>query len=299
VVTGAQKGVFTSTDGNTWTQGPTLWSGDGIAYINGKFVIALPASGVGISTNGGTAFNVSNTGLPGPYYVHFVTRIGDSLFLSNQGTPVYVSANQGATWVAHSDSLIYFANCYFKHKGLVYTGLYLNGVSRYIGYWSHFSTGLPSSRNINAITDSGDSLFCSGDSIGVWMNVTGTWQNFSCGLPAFSTVYDLVKDSGFLYAATDNGIWKINLKTGCTSIGIATTTTSNTIEMYPTITHDKVNIYSAVAPETIQVINISGQVVESGKNQRSIDVRKYAPGIYFVRITLTSGDCVVKKFVVD
>ena len=295
----AQQGVYTSPDGNTWTNSGTFWSGDGITYINGQLVISLAASGVGISTNGGTVWNVSNSGLPGPFYVHTVTRIGDTLYLSNQGVPVYISTNYGASWTAYADSLIYFNNCYFQHQGIVYSGLYLNGVARHTnGFWSSYNTGLPTTNHLWTLCDATDTLFCGGENIGVWMNSTGTWQDFTCGLPLPLTVYKLLNDNGYLFAATANGIWKINLATGCNNVGFEQHYSTDEIAIYPTITQDVITILSPFTPKTLQVINVAGEAIETLHNQSSIEVRHYPTGIYFVRIVFSDQNFVVKKFMV-
>lgn len=199
MVANGQNGIYYSTDGLTWTQNSgNLWSGDGIIFIDDEDVLSSANGGVARTGNGGGTWTASNTGLPGPYYVHYITRIGDTLYLSNQGTPCYISGDYGQTWYSRSDSESYFINCFYAHQGVVYAGLYLNGIASYnqsLGYWQFDNQGLPLayqgvyvSEETNAITDYNDTLFTGGDSIGVWMNNTATtngWQDFSCGLPCW------------------------------------------------------------------------------------------------------------------
>ncbi len=217
ICTFAQNGIFVSADGNTWASTGIDVSGDGITYINNQLVVttANADAGVVISTNGGYSFFSSNSGLVYPFYAHYVTRINNTLYISMQGSfPCEISINNGVSWTAQSNGLSNFVDCFFKLKNKIFCGTYLAGVKRYnsnTNTWVKFNNGLPSTSNIWAIAGKDDSLFCGGDTIGVWMNTNNVWSNFSSGLPAKTTVRKLLQVGNKLFAATTNGLWKIKV----------------------------------------------------------------------------------------
>ena len=299
ICTNAQNGIFVSANGNTWTSTGIDLSGDGITYINNQLVLttANPDAGVCISTNGGYSFFSSNSGLVYPYYVHYVTRINNTLYLSMQGTnPCYISNNGGASWTPKSTNLTYFTNCFYKWNGKVYAGLYLGRVKKYnsgTGSWTGFNQGLTSTSNIWSLAGKTDSLFCGGDTIGVWVNTNNVWTNFSSGLPAKITVRKLLLANNRLFAATANGLWKINLSSAQgfdgdnnTADNLTEKISINNIKIFPTVTTGKLNIQSQELPGTITLINENGQVVKTWSNAPEINISNVPAGNYFIILNI-------------
>jgi hypothetical protein len=293
----AQNGIFISSDGNTWASTGTDWDGDGIAYINSELVLTTSNAdaGVGISTNGGSLFFSSNNGLVYPYYAHYVTRINNTLYISMQGSsPCEVSTNSGASWAAQSNGLSNFTNCFFKFKNKLYCGTYLAGVKRYntnTSTWINSKNGLPHTSNIWALASKGDSLFCGGDTIGVWMNTNSVWSNFSSGLPVKTTVHKLLTTGKYLFAATNNGLWEIKLSLSpfdepeITDF-VSEKISANSIKIFPTITSGRLTIQSSAIPVSIMLMNENGSIIKQWSNTSEIDISDVHPGNYFITINI-------------
>ena len=211
-------GMFYSYNGIVWTEPQNGYTGDGIAYIDSQLVMANGVDGAAISTNGGILWGNSNLGLTGHIDMHNLTRLGDTLYMSNIDTITrcFISGDGGISWQPRTDSLSYYPNCYFEHQGITYTCLNRNGVSYYQdGYWHTYDQGLPQTGNYLTLAEQKDTLFAGGDSVGVWMNNTGIWTDFSCGFPPHTTVYKLLTLHDTLFAGTDHGIWIYPLHQVC------------------------------------------------------------------------------------
>jgi hypothetical protein len=69
-------------------------------------------------------------------------------------------------------------------------------------------------------------------------------------------------------------------------------------QIFPNPVHDLLNIYAdaMVSINTVNIYNISGQLVKSQKNFNSINVSDLQQGIYLIEIETSNGR-EVKKFI--
>lgn len=159
----------------------------------GALYAATYPSGVKKSTDGGDNWNPVNTGLPqsgSNYFVESVGRNSSYLFAGTQ-SGIYRSNDAGASWNPANGTLTasntVFANKFFDFGGVtmaVFNGDILSGG----GIWRTSNNGT-------------------------------TWTIGHSGMGSNAKVYDLVEQSGVLYAATsvglytssDNGLsWQLN-----------------------------------------------------------------------------------------
>jgi len=301
ICTYAGNGIFTSVDGNTWASTGANWSGDAITYIGGRLVLSLATSpdlGIAVSTDAGNSFSPSNSGLVYPFYAHHVTRIDNSLYIYLQAfAPCYISTDVGTNWFPRSNGLSYAPNCFYKFANKVFTGTEGGHVYVYnINFidnqsWNRTDKGLPKTSNINALTSKRDTLFCGGDTIGVWMRVDNLWTNFSSGLPQKITVNKLLIAGRYLFAATKNGLWKIKLSSETfdepetTNIALEKNSV-NDIKIFPTITPGKLTIQSPSIPASIMLTNANGQLLKQWSNTSEINISDVYPGNYFITINI-------------
>lgn len=84
--------------------------------------------------------------------------------------------------------------------------------------------------------------------------------------------------------------------------GVDETNTEESIQVYPNPTRDNITIISPFAPAGWEIATLSGQVVQSGTGngfdkQITLDVQQLASGIYLLKLTGTSGEHAVQRFV--
>lgn len=136
------------------------------------------ASGVITSTNGGTVWNPTNTGLPTGTDVQSVGYNGSALF-SGTHSGVYKSTNQGGSWTLSN------------------TGMPSASASNYANKFFRYST--TTFAIFNAPISGGGGIYRTTDNGVNWFSGNG-------GLSSNMTVYQIAEIGGVLWAATNTGL---------------------------------------------------------------------------------------------
>lgn len=78
--------------------------------------------------------------------------------------------------------------------------------------WTLTTGGLPASPQLTAVSVSSLTTFYTATTGAVFetINTGGAWGAYGTGFPATAEVRDLLVDSGFVHAATDQGVWRSN-----------------------------------------------------------------------------------------
>ena len=148
--------IYKSSDGGVnWTQTINGLSNLNIIWmevINSKLVAASIGGGVFISSDNGSTWVQSNSGIAGgDLNASLVWRMGTNLYYYEQGGGSYTSANDGATWIVWTKPAVF---------GVGPMEIYRSGGDLYMEA-RHFSGGLK------------DSLYITSNEGITWTNITG------------------------------------------------------------------------------------------------------------------------------
>jgi hypothetical protein len=173
--------------------------------------------------------------------------------------------------------------------------------------WASYLYDLP---NFSALAlawqDNGDDGLYLGMNYGVYYidnTTSNSWQPFSNNLPnVIINELEINATTNQLYAATyGRGLWRSDIYDASLS---TTDFELNAISMYPNPTSKEVMLsWNRNDDVSIRVFNSIGKLVYYTKNRNltntlSIDVSKYASGLYFVKINNLNG-FVTKKLIID
>ena len=138
------------------------------------------------SFNNGTTWNLFDSFLPNGIYPHKLGSVNDALFLgTNAG--VYESDDAGYTWQLNSNGIIKGSLKPYPAVDYLYTNFQNNKLSNFI---------FTKVQNHIYILRQGDTMWHE-----VGANISRNVQS----------IFNLTSDSDYLYAATDSGLWRINL----------------------------------------------------------------------------------------
>lgn len=157
--------------------------------------------------------------------------------------------------------------------------------------WKSASNGLLSTISINALAVSGNDIFTcasNGDS-GVFLSSDNgmNWSDISEGL-ADSLVYSVAVADGFLFAATDSGLWRRPLSDFNQSSVTENTTaySNNSIQVFPNPSSGMLQIIDAQSG-TIHLFDLMGREHMNASidgNGATLDVSHLDAGTYFLRL---------------
>jgi photosystem II stability/assembly factor-like uncharacterized protein len=164
-------------------------------------------------------------------YVSCFAASGTNLFAGTHGSGVFLSTNNGTSWISVNTGLtnpyvyalaVYGTNLF---AGTDYSGVYLstdNGTS-----WTAVNLGLPSYTSVVALAVSGTNIFAGTYGSGIFLSTNNgtTWAKVDSGLTS-SPVYALAVSGTNLFAgtygsgvflSTNNGTSWISVNTGLTN----------------------------------------------------------------------------------
>ncbi len=92
--------------------------------------------------------------------------------------------------------------------------------------------------------------------------------------------------------------WKYQLPTPPEPVGTQFASTNNKIRVFPSPTSDFLNIDSSIEIESVEMYNLSGQMVEkSTRSASSILVLSLSSGVYLAKINLVNGNQEIVKWI--
>lgn len=181
--------------------------------------------------------------------------------------------------------------------------------------WVNISANLPAVNIIKIINDyysTDESVYiCS--AVGVWYknNTMTNWVNFSGGLPAIATINEFMiyndgtANSRLRVAYYGRGVWESPLYSTLMGIHNAPPATIP-ISISPNPAADQITIKAAstkISKVQLSIVNINGQQLTNkiaafteGKMNETINVSKWSPGIYFVKIISNGAEIAAEKF---
>ncbi|MCF8309619.1 MAG: T9SS type A sorting domain-containing protein [Bacteroidales bacterium] len=274
VIAGSKgEGVYESSDyGNTWTQmNDSLTNKNVLAleHINpgapdsGQIYLAGTKGGIFYYPDTGEYWHKANpaTDLP-PVPAFSSDSTGDNLWAAIDGGSnsdgMYKSEDYGETW----------------------------DVSE---YWIFITDILVNPLNPNTV-------YAADSSGGVKMTTNGgmNWETINTGLDD-SVVYCLAlsqADTSKLYAGTLNGVYVMDFPNEVREIS------ENNMTVYPNPANDKLEIQLSKKAK-LEIRNARGQIIENLEMENTsttLDITKYASGIYLIKAETDEG-IMVKKFI--
>ncbi len=236
-------------------------------------------------------------------YVTAFTMIGTTLYAGEAFSGVYASTDTGNTWTPRNTGLTIPTISAFAMNGSdlfagtnlapsLSGGIFLSTDSG--NSWKSASNGLQPSISINALAVSGNDIFAAvwdGDSgvfKGVFMSSDNgiNWSNISEGL-ADSSVGSLAVADGFLFAATDSGIWRRPLSDfNQSGVAEGNAANSSSIQVFPNPAPKELQIMGGQTGE-VHLFDLMGRErmnATTDGNNATLDVSHLEPGMYFLRL---------------
>jgi photosystem II stability/assembly factor-like uncharacterized protein len=172
-------------------------------------------NGVYKSTDNGSTWAAANKGLE-LKWINSLAVSGSNIFAGSTYDGVFVTSNGGTTWTSRNNGLTdIHINTLFSAATGIYAstggGVYYsnnNGAT-----WTSANTGLPSTYDIYAWAQMGDTIYGGTLGTGMYMRISnsGSWLQVTGGLPTGLTgvyIYALGANGNNMYAGTNFGIYK-------------------------------------------------------------------------------------------
>jgi len=210
--------------------------------------------------------------------------------------------NDGENWTSFPGPASIFTKMIFEDMGHL---LWIQGNDNKLfkwdlsdNSWSQYLT-LDENYSLEAV-DSENNLWFVNEDNGIAVYNGSDWSfitTSNSGLPS-DTVYQIAIDSdGTKWIATANGLAALRLMSSVES----NSKPMNEVVLYPNPAHDFITleIPNALQNSTVDIINISGQVIKSfslAKNQKLLDISNIPAGVYLVSIQM-DGNHILKKIV--
>ncbi|HKQ74399.1 MAG TPA: Ig-like domain-containing protein [Blastocatellia bacterium] len=270
---------FAGAEGMDWLDtarvGDTLLTNQRIFSIAStpRFVFA-GSDGLGVFRRGAlccgpwTPFNAGLNNLK----VTALTARGNRLLAGTSGSGIFVSTNNGASWVATSQGLP--ANSEVSALALGDNGIFAgltNGIYRSTdggGNWSQLTGGLPMNPNITSLEALGPNIFAGVRGAGVYMSTDSgaTWRAINQGLTN-QDVLSLRANNNILYAGTTAGVFATNVIAPSIQPPVARSISVKTLEDSPLMINLQTGGGGGVSPRyEITIEPRNGSLITSGSN---------------------------------
>ena len=281
--------LFATLANAQWTQynHPGYQSIFSVTTSPGAIHMVAYANGVITSTNGGTVWNPTNTGLPAGTAIESVGYNGTALFCGTH-SGVYKSTNQGGSWALSNTgmpvtSATNFVNKFFRYSTTTFGifsapisgggGIYRstdNGVS-----WFSGNGGLSSNMTVYQIAEIGGVLWAATNTgLAYSTNLGVSWtpdtnSNFACyGVQGTSTRMVIISSFGYRYRNLVSGNWQATWTNGT---GAPANPSGGELilydGMYWTITSSPITIYRSTNNGQTWTAYATGLVVPDTFNQ--------------------------------
>jgi ligand-binding sensor domain-containing protein len=193
--------------------------------VNGSYIFAGTQNGILLSPNNGMSWSASTNGFP-PYTSIFTIGVsGSNILASNHTGGSYIAVNNnGAMWTPLTGSLTTNSVYAFATSGGIFFAGTDDGVFRSTDNgisWAPARNGLPPYIAIFCLKGNDSTLFAGTFDSGMYRSTDkgNNWTSVNTGLPkaiTYSTITDLVIDSGNVVAATqDQGVF-LSINNGAT-----------------------------------------------------------------------------------
>jgi uncharacterized protein (TIGR03437 family) len=213
---GTDRGVFILAEADiVWSESSTGLSNRNIntAMVSGsQTIVGTFEGGVYRSSDGGSNWNPSNTGLPPSADVRSFTRHNNSLFAGLNGEGVFVSTDEGGSWAARSNGLGNQQVNALASDGVRLLAGTEGGVYRSVDNgqnWSLANTGITRQKILSLLaTPSG---LYAGTDLGLFRSTNGgdSWTPVNTGLTDLYILSLGVAPNGTtVFAGTTSGVYR-------------------------------------------------------------------------------------------
>ncbi len=296
-------------DGDTWTehdQGIEHKTFHGIVADTNGYVCVGTDSGIFRSTDDGESWSEANTGVNTLIITSMTRGNNNYLYAGTTTQGVYVSSDNGATWVRSGWVTTAVYSVAVSPNGTVYAGLQGGGMYRLVSEsigWERIAYGFTKTVYGIAINSHGD-VFMGTDGSSVYRSTNGgdNWDWIYTGMLYTQKVRSMTADDDdYIYAGTNgNGVYRSALPTVAVGDGediIPSTFVLN--QNYPnpfnpfTVIRYQLSVSSWV---TLKVYNVLGQEVvtlaegiqDAGYKDAVWSAGGEPSGVYFYRLEAIS-----------
>ncbi len=304
---GTNDGLLLSTNtGTSWTSVFSSTTINALAFSGTNFFAGSGGAGIYYSTNSGTNWYYS--GKPSNLNVNALL-ISDTNFFAGTNGGVFLSTNNGTNWTALNN--VGLTNNHVQCLAVSGTNLFAGtngGVFLLTGFdWTAINTGMQGNTTVDALVFSGTNLFAGTDG-GVYLSTNdGTsWAAVDSGLPTLNfKVNAVVISGGYLFAGTNGGVWRRPLSEMITAVheaaGTGLPNRFSLEQNYPNPFNPTTTIKFDLKENStvkLDVFNVLGQRVQefdlgrmsTGSYSQSVDMSRYASGVYLYRIDAMASD---------
>jgi hypothetical protein len=333
ILAGTYQGLFVSrNDGQSWTNITSDLNNTTVQAIthritgSGDTIMYVGTDGGGVSSSiDGAHWSVHNSGLSSKTVR--ALAILDSFIYAGTGYGVFRSKLDTLQWSRLDSGLgrlsIHEVVTGPPGSGLLYAGTYLSAVYRstdYGNHWSQFGSFNFGYSTIQDLQPVGTNLFAATSLVGIWLSTDrgSHWSDENDGLP-YEDIQSLAVLNGNLYAgARAGGVWKRPLSEMVTGVPEDGPLPAEYAlgQNYPNPFNPATSIKFQI-PDikmgfgnwnlsfvSLKVYDVLGRevatlvegVVPAGEHTVHWDASGFAGGIYFYRLSGTTGD-VVRKMV--
>jgi len=289
------SGVFVSTNnGISWAQ-TSLNNKHVLSLTNiGENIFAGTVSGVYFSTNSGTSWTLTSLGNK---QILALTTLGNNLYAGVAHEGIYMSTNMGINW--EKTSFPGDAWSFAKIDNILFAGGFYGGVFLSINEGTSWSQITLDGTTVYSMAASGSNVFAGTYQKGIFLSKNNgvDWNEINQGLPAGITVKAIQVKDGFVYAGTEQGVYR-RLMTEITGVENISSEVPekyslhqnypnpfnpSTIISYsiPTKSVVSLKIYDLLGKEITTLVN---REHEAGVFQTKFDATELSSGIYFYKL---------------
>lgn len=300
------NGVFQSTNnGNSWTQ----------TSLNNKAVLSLTTigqnifagtvnNGVYISTNIGTSWTQTSLGNK---QILAITNYSNNLYAGIAHEGIYMSTNMGTNWVKTSfpgDAWSFTSLDNNLFAGGFYGGVFLStndGTS-----WSQITLD---GTTVYSMASYANNVFAGTYQKGIYLsqNKGVSWNEINQGLPSGTIVKAILVKDGFVFAGTEQGVWRRLMSeiTGVEKISAEVPPKYSLHQNYPNPfnpstkiryelnvqIHVRLKITSILGETIIEAIN---EIQNPGSHEYEFNASSLSSGIYIYQLVVGNYSAIKK-----
>lgn len=292
------SGVFKSTNnGTSWTQ----------TLLNNKPVLSLTTlgenifagtvnNGVYLSTNSGTSWTQTSLGNK---QILALTTYGNNLYAAIAHEGIYLSTNLGTNWV--KTTFPGDAWSFTKNDNNLFAGGFYGGVFLSTNAGSSWSQITLDGTTVYSMAASGSNIFAGTYQSGIFLSQNNgvNWQEINQGLPAGITVKSIQVKDGFVFAGTEQGVWRRLMSeiTGVEKISSEVPSKYCLHQNYPNPFNPSTKIRYELEAQShvkLKITNILGETIidaineikNPGSHEYEFNASSLSSGIYFYQLVL-------------
>jgi photosystem II stability/assembly factor-like uncharacterized protein len=291
-------GVFQSTNkGTSWAQtslnNVSILS---LTTIGDNIFAGTDFNGIYRSTNKGTSWTQTSINNK---TILAITTLGNNIYASVAHEGIYMSTNMGTSWI--KTSFPGDAWSFAKIDNNLYAGGFYGGVFLSTNGGTSWSQITLDGTTVYSMAAFGDNVFAGTYQKGIYLseNKGVNWNEINEGLPTGATVKAIQVKDEFVYAGTEQGVWRRSMSeiTGVDKFSSEVPSKYSLHQNYPNPFNPSTTIkYELKSPTFVNMsfTNVLGEIVfeainevkEAGIHEYNFNAVNLSSGIYFYQLVV-------------